>query len=107
MQDAFAVFTFEVVANFVDFVIKIGSVRQHCDKVLDEERTRHSLLVVVLDLDVDYVNGNVVNAFSVLEKIDDLIVHSLFASDYHVKPLGAALELLGSQLQSFVSFKHV
>lgn len=107
MQNVFVVFGLEVVANFVNFVVQVGSFRQHGDEVADEEGACHSFLVIVLNVDVDNVHGDVAGAFSVFQKFNYLVVNSLLASYDHVELLGACLKLFRRLFYSSVAVKHV
>lgn len=107
MENIFVVFRFEVVANFVNFVVEIGSFGEHRNKIGDKKCTGDCFLVVVLNVNVDNVNRNVARAFSVLEKLDDLIVNAFLASNDHIKLLGTSLKSFGSQFDSPVSVEHV
>jgi hypothetical protein len=66
VEDALVVLRLKVVADFVDFVVQVAGFREHRDEIGDEEGSFDSFIVIVDDVNVDDMNGNVAGALSVL-----------------------------------------
>lgn len=80
VQDALVVLRLKVVADFVDFVVKIRGFREHRNEIADEEGSFDGFVVVVDDVNVDYMHGDVCGVFTVLKEFDHLVVDALFAT---------------------------
>lgn len=107
VQDVFVVFAFEGVAHLIDFVVQVRGLCQQRDEVANEKCSGDGVFVVVLDVHVDYMHGDIAGAVAVLQKFDDLIVDSFLASDQHVELFAAGLKSLGGHLDPPIPVQHV
>jgi hypothetical protein len=63
MEEAPLVLRLQVVANLVDFVVQVGTLREHRYKVTDKKRSFDCFVFAIVDyLDVHHIHWNVAGA---------------------------------------------
>lgn len=107
MQKFFVVLRLKFVTHFINFIIKVCRFAEHCCQVTNQEGAFDRFIVIIGNINVEDMHWYRAFVFPVIQEINDLIIHSLFACDDDVESLLTHLESFWCRFDSPVTIEHV
>lgn len=107
MQKFFVVLGLKCVADLINFIIKVCRFAKHCCQVANQEGTFDRFIMIIGNINVKDMHWYRAFVFPVIQEINDLIIHSLFACDDDVESLLTQLKSFWCSFNSPVSIEHM